>query len=77
MQRFSGTRFIGNSKIVDAQGDTLIQAGDSDEQTVYAEVSLREARHKRIIFKAGEFECDFTGDRRPELYGKIAQVDGS
>ncbi|MFC1909355.1 carbon-nitrogen hydrolase family protein [Chloroflexota bacterium] len=71
-----GTRFIGNSKIVNAQGDTLIQAGDSDEQTVYAEVILTEARQKRTVFKAGEFECDFIGDRRPELYGKIAEANG-
>jgi predicted amidohydrolase len=71
-----GTRFIGRSKIVDAHGDTLVQAGDSDEQTVYAEVNLAEARQKRTVFKAGEFEFDFISDRRPELYGKITEADG-
>jgi predicted amidohydrolase len=69
-----GTRFIGNSKIVDAWGDTLVQATGDDEQTIYAEVSLAEARQKHVIFKAGEFEMNFIRDRRPELYGKIAEA---
>ena len=69
-----GTRFIGNSKIIDTWGDTLVQATGDDEQTIYAEVSLAEARQKHIIFKAGEFEMNFIRDRRPELYGKIAEV---
>ena len=69
-----GTRFIGKSKIVDAWGDTLVQASGDDEQIVYAEVNLSEARQKHVIFKAGEFEVDFIHDRRPELYGKIAEV---
>lgn len=69
-----GTRFIGNSKIVDAWGDTIVKASGDDEQIIYAEVSLSEARQKHIIFKAGEFEVDFIHDRRPELYSKIAEV---
>ncbi|OGN93281.1 MAG: amidohydrolase [Chloroflexi bacterium RBG_13_50_10] len=69
-----GTRFIGNSKIIDTWGDTLVQATGDDEQTIYAEVSLAEARQKHIVFKAGEFEMNFIGDRRPELYGTIAEA---
>ena len=69
-----GTRFIGNSKIVNAWGDTLVQANSDDEKTVYAEVSLAEARQKHIIFKAGEFEVDFIDGRRPELYGEITEA---
>lgn len=69
-----GTRFIGNSKIVDAWGDTLAQANNEHEQTIYAEVSLAGARQKHIIFKPGEFEMDFIGDRRPELYGTIVEA---
>lgn len=68
-----GTKFIGNSRIIDTLGNTLAQANSEDEQTIYAEVSLAEARHKRIVIKAGEFEVDYIGDRRPELYGKIAE----
>jgi predicted amidohydrolase len=68
-----GTRFVGNSMIVDAWGDTLAQANSKDEQTIYAEVSLAKARQKHIIFKPGELEMDFIGDRRPELYGTIVE----
>ncbi len=68
-----GTRFIGNSKIVDAWGDTLVQAGDDDEEIIYAEVNLADARQKRVVFKPGEFEMDFIHDRRPELYGAIVK----
>ena len=69
-----GTKFIGNSKIIDAWGDTLIQANSDDEQIIYAEVNLADARQKHIVFKAGEFEIDLVGDRRPELYGEIAKA---
>ena len=70
-----GARFIGCSTIIDAWGDTLAQAGSAEEQTIYAEVSLAEAREKRIVFKPGEFELDFIHDRRPELYGKLTEAD--
>ena len=72
--RERGVRFIGNSKIISAWGDTLAQASADDEEIIYAEVSLAEARQKRIVFKAGEFELDFIHDRRPELYGVITEA---
>ena len=72
-----GAKFIGSSKIIDAWGDTLAEAGSDDEEIIYAEVALAEARQKRIVFKAGEFELDFIGDRRPELYGKVIEVRGT
>jgi len=68
-----GTRFMGRSKIVGASGDTLAEASSSDEETIYAEVSLAEARQKHIVIKAGEFEVDFIHDRRPELYGELTK----
>lgn len=70
-----GTMFIGHSKIVDAWGDTLVDAGDVEEQIIYAEVSLDEARQKHVTFKPGEFELDFIRDRHPELYGPIVSRD--
>jgi len=75
--RERGVRFIGSSKIIDAWGDTLAEASSDDEEIIYAEVALSEARQKRIVLKAGEFELDFIGDRRPELYGKVTEVRGT
>ena len=72
--REHGIKFIGLSKIVDAQGDTLAQASSDNEEIIYAEVSLAEARQKCIVFKAGEFELDFIHHRRPELYGEITKT---
>jgi len=71
--RERGVRFIGSSKMVNAWGDTLVAASDDHEEIIYAEVSLAEARQKRIVFKAGEFELDFIHDRRPELYGEVTK----
>lgn len=69
-----GAKFLGISKIVDAWGDTLAEAGKEDEEVLYAEVSLKEARQKRMVFKPGEFEMDFIRDRHPELYSRITEV---
>ncbi len=66
-----GATFLGLSKIVDTLGDTLAQAGRVMEEAIYAEISLSEARQKRLVFKPGEFEMDFIADRRPEFYGKL------
>jgi 5-aminopentanamidase len=67
------TSFIGQSKIVNASGDTLAEAGSDEEEIIYAEVSLAEARHKHNVIKPGEFETDILRDRRPELYGEITK----
>ena len=69
-----GTKFIGLSKIVNACGDTLAEAGNEYEQIIYGELSLAEAKEKHMVFKAGEFELDFLCDRRPEIYGEITKV---
>ena len=66
-----GAKFIGHSKIVNASGDTLAEASSDDEETIHAELSLAQARQKHIIIKAGEFEVNYIGDRRPELYGEL------
>ena len=68
-----GTSFIGRSRIVSASGDTLVEASGDKEETIYAEVSLAEARQKRLVFKPGEFEVDCINDRRPELYTELTR----
>ncbi len=68
-----GTPFIGCSQIISAAGRTLVEASTDKEETIYAEVSLAEARQKHIVIKPGEFELDFIRDRRPELYGELVR----
>ncbi|MBN1367611.1 MAG: carbon-nitrogen hydrolase family protein [Dehalococcoidales bacterium] len=70
-----GTKFIGMSKIINAWGDTLVEASRDNEEIVYAEVSLSDAREKHVVLKPGEFEYNFIGNRRPELYGKLCKIE--
>lgn len=69
----NNTKFIGQSKIINAWGDTLAEAGSEDEEIIYGEVNLDEARKKHTIFKAGEFEVDVINDRKPKLYSEITK----
>ncbi len=69
-----GNKFLGTSKIISAFGDVLAQGSEENEEIIYAEVKLSDAREKRQVFKPGEFELDFIGDRRPEFYGEITRM---
>ena len=69
-----GSTFIGMSKITGPSGDTLAEGSRENEEILYAEVSLAEARQKHGIIRPGEFELDCIGDRRPELYGRITYL---
>jgi predicted amidohydrolase len=69
-----GSTFLGMSKIAGPSGDTLAEGSRDKEEILYAEVSLAESRQKHVIIKPGEFELDFMGDRRPELYGRITYL---
>ena len=68
----NGRRFIGRSQIVSPSGDVLAQAGDGEE-TIIAQIEVMKARTKRIVIEPGCWEQDTVGDRRPELYGELAQ----
>ena len=69
-----GWTFIGMSKIAGPTGITLAEGSRDNEEILYAEVSLTEARQKHGVIKPGEFELDCIGDRRPELYGRITYL---
>jgi len=66
-----GVRFLGRSKIANAWGDTMATGSARREEILYADLSLDQARRKRIVVKPGEFEIDYIQDRRPEMYGDI------
>lgn len=61
-----GQRFYGHSFIADEWGDLVAEYGDKESGVLVAELDLdRAARHR-----AG---MGFFRDRRPQLYGRIAQ----
>jgi len=65
-----GWSFIGRSKAVDYNGDTIIEAGDAEEMML-AEVDLAGANKNKIVNVAGSYEIDRLEDRRPEFYAGI------
>ncbi|HEX8090231.1 MAG TPA: carbon-nitrogen hydrolase family protein, partial [Blastocatellia bacterium] len=48
-----GWQFIGRSKVVDFNGDTLAEAGRDREEILYVEVDLQRAGNNRIVNVAG------------------------
>jgi predicted amidohydrolase len=67
-----GWQFIGRSKVVDFNGDTLGEADREGEQILYSQVDLEGADNNRIVNVAGAYEIDRLADRRPEFYRLIS-----
>ena len=63
-----GWDFIGRSKVVDFNGDTLGEASRESEEMLIIEVDLQEADKNKIVNVAGSYEIDRLADRRPEFY---------
>ena len=72
-----GWKFIGRSKIVDCNGDTVAEAGVEDEQLLIAAIEFQHANKNRIVNVAGAYEVDRLKDRRPDVYAPITQVRDS
>jgi predicted amidohydrolase len=69
-----GTRFIGTSVIAHCAKGAVLARGTADEEEVlYADLNLAEARDKHVVIAPGEFEFNIVRDRRPELYGRIVE----
>lgn len=68
-----GWQFIGRSKLVDFNGETVAEASATDEELLIAEMDMEQASRNRIINIPGEYETDRIGDRRPEFYSAIIQ----
>lgn len=63
-----GWTFIGRSKVVDFNGDTLGEASGDKEELLVADIDFREANNNRVVNVPGKYEIDRMADRRPELY---------
>ena len=61
-----GQRFYGHSFIADERGDLLAEFGAEETGVLVAAVDLKAAKKHRAAF-------GFFRDRRPELYGRLAQ----
>ena len=68
-----GFSFFGRSKICHWVGITLEEGKMGEEDILYADIELADAREKRLVLEPGEFEVDFISHRRPDFYGRLAQ----
>ncbi len=66
--------FFGHSQITDPRGRVLAEVG-AEAAIGYADIDPAKAREKRIVLRPDAFEMDTFGDRRPDLYGPLAQID--
>lgn len=64
--------FCGWSQIVDVNGDRLAEAPGAGEALLTAEIDLDEARTKELNPVPGTHDMHLFGDRRPDLYGSLA-----
>jgi predicted amidohydrolase len=71
-----GFTFIGNSRIVDCSGDDLVSSNGAQEEILYAEIDPEQARQKHEVKIPGQHEVNRLADRRPEMYGLLAQPKG-
>jgi 5-aminopentanamidase len=69
--------FIGLSRIVDYNGNTITGSDNDAETTLYADLEPEKARRKRTIVIPGKHEIDRIGDRRPEMYGPLVASNSS
>jgi 5-aminopentanamidase len=67
-----GWQFIGRSKVIDCNGDTLAEAGPDAEELLIVSVELQEANNNHIVNVPGAYEVDRVKDRRPDLYSIIS-----
>ena len=66
-----GFTFIGQSRIIDVNGE-LLAATETDQPTIlYADIEPERARNKKIVNIPGKHEVHRTADRRPEMYGPL------
>ena len=66
-----GTRYIGQSKIVNVNGSLLAEGPPDGEAEFFAEIDPERARNKSIVRIPGKYQLHRVNDRRPEMYGPI------
>ena len=71
-----GWEFIGRSKVVDYNGDTIREASREGEEMLIVDVDLQESNKNKIVNVAGSYEIDRLADRRPEFY-RMLTVEAS
>ena len=69
-----GWHFIGRSKVVDCNGDTMAEAGGAQAELLTVQLELQAADNNHIVNVPGADEIDRLRDRRPDLYGLVSET---
>jgi predicted amidohydrolase len=68
-----GFRFIGQSRVVDINGELLAAGSEQREEILYAEIHPERARNKHLAKIPGLYELHRTAHRRPEMYEELVK----
>ena len=67
-----GFEFIGKSKIVEPNGGDIHFCNHTNEELFFAEIDVEIPRNKRLVRVPNKHEIDRFRDRRPDVYGRLA-----
>lgn len=70
--REGALQYLGRSIIAGPNGQVLAEAGGSAEEIIVADVEPALSDRKERIYEAGVDEINLFSDRRPDLYGRVA-----
>ncbi len=68
-----GSTFIGRSQIIDPRGSVLAEGPKAAEALLVADIQPELADHKHVVIIPEDYEFDIVLDRRPDLYGPLAE----
>jgi 5-aminopentanamidase len=66
-----GFQFIGQSRIVNFDGELLAFSEGNADEILYADLEPQAARQKQVVNIPGKYEINRVADRRPEMYGVL------
>jgi len=66
-----GFQFIGQSRIVNFDGELLAFSEGNADEILYADLDPQAAREKQVVNIPGKYEINRVADRRPEMYGVL------
>ena len=69
-----GFRFIGQSRLCDTNGNTMIEAPENDGAIIIGNIDPAKARNKRLVRIPGKHVIDRWKDRHPEFYRRIVET---
>jgi 5-aminopentanamidase len=71
-----GFQFLGQSRIVNWDGELLASSEGRSEEILYAEVDPEAARKKQVVKIPDKYEINRVDHRRPEMYGPLCRGAG-